>query len=491
LFGQFAALSFRQFSSGGLMVQALNKSEHDGKRRIAVIGAGPAGLVTARTLVSSGADVSIFERGSAVGGTWLGADHNGRNFIYKNLHINTSKRLTAFEGYPFPKETQVVPDHRDMARYLQGYAEHFGLIDKVRFGCAVTEVAPAGHGTSGGWTVKADGRPEEVFDAVVVAIGPFNRPFHSPDLAAFQGTYVHSADYRDPVPYAGKKVCIVGAGNSAVDIGSDVCRTAERVVMVARSPVFVTPHLIRGVSFNDISRALQKPFVPSKLRRALLRGLVRIIHGKMTDCGFRPLTHKVHATISSTVVQDILFQRIDVKNGISKIDGRRITFADGESDEFDVLFAATGFITEFPFLAPSIIPTDGRLSLFNRIVPPGHDGLYFVGMINIDTPINFACEQQAKWVTAIEMGRTKLPSINEMHDAIARKDAWVRREYGSAARHSLQEESMIYYRELKRSLRDALNRAASSGGKPSSAAARNDRGTTLKNGSATAGRTDF
>lgn len=473
------------------MVQALNKSEHDRKRRIAVIGAGPAGLVTAKTLVASGANVSIFEQGSAVGGTWLGADHNGRNFIYKNLHINTSKRLTAFEGYPFPKDTQVVPDHRDMARYLQSYAEHFGLIDKVRFGCAVTDVAPAGQGTTDGWIVRVDGRPEEVFDAVVVAIGPFNRPFHSSDLAAFQGTYIHSADYRDPVSYAGKKVCIVGAGNSAVDIGSDVCRTAERVVMVARSPVFVTPHLVRGVSFNDISRALQKSFIPSKLRRALLRGLVRIIHGKMTDCGFRPLTHKVHATISSTVVQDILFKRIKVKNGIGSIDGRKITFTDGESDEFDVLFAATGFVTEFPFLSPSIVSTEGRLRLFNRIVPPGQDGLYFVGMINIDTPVNFACEQQAKWVAGIEMGRAKLPPMNEMHDAIARKDDWVRREYGSAARHSLQEESVIYYRELKRSLRDALNRAASSGEKPLSAIAQSDRPTTLKNGSATAGRADL
>ncbi len=473
------------------MVQALNKGEHDRKRRIAVIGAGPAGLVTAKTLVASGASVSIFEQGSAVGGTWLGADHNGRNFIYKNLHINTSKRLTAFEGYPFPKDTQVVPDHRDMARYLQSYAEHFGLIDKVRFGCAVTDVAPAGQGTTDGWIVRVDGRPEEVFDAVVVAIGPFNRPFHSSDLAAFQGTYIHSADYRDPVSYAGKKVCIVGAGNSAVDIGSDVCRTAERVVMVARSPVFVTPHLVRGVSFNDISRALQKPFIPSKLRRALLRGLVRIIHGKMTDCGFRPLTHKVHATISSTVVQDILFRRIEVKNGIGSIDGRKITFTDGVSDEFDVLFAATGFVTEFPFLSPSIVSTEGRLRLFNRIVPPGQDGLYFVGMINIDTPVNFACEQQAKWVAGIEMGRAKLPPMNEMHDAIARKDDWVRREYGSAARHSLQEESVIYYRELKRSLRDALNRAASSGEKPLSAIAQSDRPTTLKNGSATAGRADL
>lgn len=441
-----------------LMIDRRNSTGAQKRKRIAVIGAGPAGLVTAKTLLEAGAEVVVYEQGSAVGGTWLGADHNSRNFIYKNLHINTSKRLTAFEGFPFPEDTQVVPDHRDMARYMQAYAERFGLLKNTRLETSIVELSPVGNESALGWTVTANDGSKEKFDAAVVCTGPFNRPYHSPDFAEFKGQYVHSADYRVPEPYAGKRVCIIGAGNSAVDIGADICRTAERVVMIARSPVFVTPHLVCGISFNDVIRALQKPFIPSKLRRAIVRGLVRIIHGKMTDCGFRPMTHKVHATISSTIVQDILFNRVEVKNGISSIQGADIVFEDGERAEFDVLVAATGFITEFPFLSTSLVPTDGRLQLYNRIVPPDAPGLYFVGMINLDTPINFACEQQAKWIAGIELGGCVLPSADAMRAAIERKDRWVRKEYGSANRHSLQEESVIYYRELKKTLREALKR---------------------------------
>lgn len=428
-------------------------------KRVAVIGAGPAGLVTAKTLMQAGMQPVIYERGRAVGGTWRWGAENGRQFLYKNLHINTSKRLTAFDGLPFPEDTQPIPDHADMGRYMQAYAEHFGLLPHMRLRTAVAEVTPLRREAGARWRVRTDAGDEDVFDAVVVCTGPFERPSHVPQFTSFAGEYLHSADYREPAAYVGKKVCIVGAGNSAVDIASDICATANGVTLVARSPVFVMPHTIYGISSNDISRALQAKWFPSALRRRIMRTLVRIVHGPMTAHGFRPLTHRVHATISSTIIQDILFRRVLVKNGIESIDGRRISFSDGTSDEFDAIIAATGFVTEFPFLSTDIVAPDvNRLALYNRIVPPGFPGLYFVGMVNIDTPINFVCERQARWVAAVEAGNAVLPDEKEMRDRIAAKDAWVRRYYGAADRHSVQEESKIYYPELDRSLRDALRR---------------------------------
>ncbi len=432
---------------------------HDARRkRIAVIGAGPAGLVTAKTLIQRGADVVVYERGNAVGGTWRWGAENGRQFLYKNLHINTSKRLTAFEGYPFPADTQPIPDHRDMARYMQGYAERFSLLDRTRLNTSVESVVRV-EGAPRRWVVRSSDGDEAIYDAVVVCTGPFNRPQHVPEFADFGGEYVHSADYREPGAYVGKRVCIVGAGNSAVDIASDICTTADRVVLIARSPVFVLPHTIFGVNFNDVSRALQAWWIPSGLRRRISRTLVRIVHGRMTDHGFRPLTHRVHGTISSTIIQDILFRRVVVKNGITAINGQNLEFSDGTSEQFDALIAATGFVTEFPFLPQGAVAGQGnRLSLYNRIVPPGQPGLYFVGMINIDTPINFACERQAKWIAEVELKGAMLPDVAEMQRSIAQKNAWVRKHYGEAARHSVQEESKIYYRELDRSLRCALRR---------------------------------
>lgn len=446
----------------GTIEQFLPNDEHP-KRRAAVIGAGPAGLVTAKTLMEFGFDVSVYESGSFVGGTWVYNNDNGRQFLYKNLHINTSKALTAFSGLPFPQETQPIPDHRDMARYFAAYAEHFNVTRKIRFNSPVREVLPvplAGNKRSQ-WRVLADNQAPEIYDIVAICTGAFDKPKSFAEAQYFTGEYLHSSEYREPERYVGKHVCVVGAGNSAVDIASDLCTTASSVTLVARSAVKIVPHFIAGRSLNDIGRSLQKRWIPDAVRRFITRILVNIVHGNETSLGFKPLKHRVHPTISSTIVQDILFSRVKVRQGIETVSDKKITFTDGASQEFDTIIAATGFTIGFPFLSREIIDgTKGNLDLYLRIVPPEWPGLYFVGMVNPDTPINFACERQARWIAAIERDGAVLPNAKEMFQQIADKNAWVARFYGTAARHSFQEESKIYYRELDIVLRKARKRVS-------------------------------
>lgn len=446
----------------GIIEQFLPNDEHPG-RRAAVIGAGPAGLVTAKTLMEFGFDVAVYESGSYVGGTWVYNNDNGRQLLYKNLHINTSKVLTAFSGLPFPKETQAIPDHRDMARYFAAYAEHFNVTHKVRFNSPVREVLPvpvAGSKRSQ-WRVTADNQNPDIFDIVVVCTGAFDKPKSFGGAENFTGEYLHSSAYREPGRYVGKHVCVIGAGNSAVDIASDLCTTAGSVTLVARSAVKIVPHFIAGRSLNDINRSLQKWWIPDAIRRFITKTLVNVVHGPETNLGFKQLKHRVHPTISSTIVQDILFNRVKVRQGVEKISGKKITFNDGASQEFDTIIAATGFTIGFPFLSREIVDgAKGNLDLYLRIVPPEWPGLYFVGMVNPDTPINFACERQARWIAALERDGAVLPSASEMFRQIAAKNAWVARFYGTAARHSFQEESKIYYRELDNALRRARKNAA-------------------------------
>ena len=156
-----------------------------------------------------------------------------------------------------------------------------------------------------------------------------------------------------------------------------------------------------------------------------------------------------------------MFDRVAVKQGISAIEGPFVNFVDGSHEEFDCIIAATGFVTEFPFLPAEIVQaTAPTLNLYKRIVMPGWPGLYFVGMINLDTPINFACERQARWIAAIECGGVALPSKDEMLTDIATKRAWVEKTFGTANRHSLQEDSVAYYAELSRALRKGRRRYA-------------------------------
>lgn len=437
------------------------KSGYFERKAAAVIGAGPAGLVTAKVLKDKGFDVTVYEKASVVGGTWVYDNDNGRNYLYRNLHINTSRKLTQFSDLPFDAATRRVPDHRDMARYLQAYAERFQLRSLVRFKTEVASVQPlAGGSNPAGWSVQCTDGRTDAFDTVVVCTGPFARPAHYEDIRTrFTGKYLHSSDYREPEAFVGKRVCIIGAGNSAVDIASDICRTAARTALVARSPVFIMPHFVLGQAIGDIAALMQHRLFPARLRRQIMTWLIRVVHGDMTSHGFKPLTHRVHATISSTIIQDILFGRVAVKQGITSTDGDEIKFVDGTKERFDFVIAATGFITEFPFLSEDIVrPVNNHIDLYKRVAAPDAPGLYFVGMINLDTPINFACEKQAHWIAAVESENLALPSADHMRADIAAKQAWVEKTFGPSLRHSLQEDSVPYYAELTRALRKARRR---------------------------------
>lgn len=430
----------------------------DDKRRVAIIGAGPAGLVSAKTMKEAGFDVTVYEIGSVVGGTWVFDNDNGRNFIYRNLHINTSKKLTAFEGWPFDPSVQRIPSHHDMARYLQSYAEHFDLYPHIRLKSEVTAIRqqPSSAGAKK-WSVNVADGSAETFDIVIVCSGPYTRPLHASEIKDnFTGEYVHSADYRIPEIFQGKKVCVIGAANSAVDVASDICTITSGVTLVARSPVFIMPHILNGREMFDVMDIFQKKFVPASIRKWAINKLVRAVHGDMVKLGFKVPTHRIQPTISSTIVQDIIFERVLVRQGIRKVEGRMIEFVDGVREEFDTIIAATGFIKEFPFMEDSLVHKEaGHLDLYKRIVAPGRPGLYFVGMINVDTPINHALECQAKWIAAIEEHRLPLPNEIEMRADIAAAKNWAEQTFGGSQRHSLQEDRVRYFTGLERVLRKA------------------------------------
>jgi dimethylaniline monooxygenase (N-oxide forming) len=429
-------------------------------RRVAIIGAGPAGLVSAKTMMERGFDVTVYEIGSVVGGTWVFDNDNGRNFIYRNLHINTSKKLTAFEGLPFDASVQRIPDHHDMARYLQGYAKHFGLEPRIRLRSEVLKIAPRVAADQQNWEVEAADGSSETYHIVIVCSGPYTRPLHAPEIRDnFRGEYVHSADYRVPEAFTGKRVCIIGAANSAVDVASDICTTAKSVTLVARSPVFIMPHILNGREMFDVLDIFQKRYIPDRIRKWAIKKLVRAVHGDMVGLGFKAPTHRIQPTISSTIVQDIMFERVLVKQGIASIDGRMITFVDGSASEFDTIVAATGFIKEFPFLDDALLRKDGsHLELYKRIVAPEHVGLYFVGMINVDTPINHALEQQAKWIGTIEGEQLPLPGRDDMLADIEDAKRWAARTFGGSQRHTLQEDRVRYFSGLRKAVSRARRR---------------------------------
>jgi dimethylaniline monooxygenase (N-oxide forming) len=194
-------------------------------KTIAIIGAGPAGLVAARFLKAQGFEPTLFERGTRIGGQW---DHTAvTSGIWPDMRTNTSRTLTRFSDLDYPKGVGVFPRNQDVWRYLDDYAHHFGLLGHVYLGATVEKLSVS---TSGGyelaWRSPRGILHTESFGKVVVASGFCNTP-RMPEIAglpAFTGAggAIHSFDYPGAEAYRGQKVLIAGANISALEIAADL-----------------------------------------------------------------------------------------------------------------------------------------------------------------------------------------------------------------------------------------------------------------------------
>ena len=202
--------------------------------KVAVIGAGAAGLVCARELLREGLQPTVFEASSAVGGTWVYDPRPSRHgAMYASLRTNLPTDVMAFRDVPFEglSETRRFPGHAAIRAYLERFVVDFELEPHIRFGTAVRRVSREG----GGFLVEAEGGG--FFDAVAVCTGHYHRPFRPdlPGLEGFAGRVSHSHDYRVPAPYRGRRVALFGAKSSGIDLSGELAAVADAVWLSGRA----------------------------------------------------------------------------------------------------------------------------------------------------------------------------------------------------------------------------------------------------------------
>jgi len=415
--------------------------------RVGIIGAGAAGLAAARRLIESGVDVVAFEAGSHVGGLWVYENDNGLSPAYRSLHINSESGITAFDGYPFPPGTPLYPSHEEMAAYFAGFAEHFGLKERIRFHSPVESARPL---PGGRWALTVRGGATENVDAVVLASGHQNTPRHADFVGDFVGEYMHSQDYRVPDPFADKDVLVVGAGNSALDIAADICPVTRSTTLAARSPVQILPRMFLGAPTARLLGRIERPGVPWAVSRRLRNLICRVAHGPMEQWGFTTPTTRTHPTSHPTLIHHMAWQRVIGKPGVDSVRERTVRFADGSEQKFDAIIGATGYEIELPMLPPEAVPLNGReLDLYRRIVHPDVPGLYFAGFFNVSGGANVAMmDHQARWIAAVVAGDVRLPGARAMRRSISADHRYIRSRYPSSARYGLELEPRRYLRQL-------------------------------------------
>src|SRR3954447_12983374 len=236
---------------------------------VCVIGAGSSGIAAVKALAQRGIDFDCFERSDRVGGNWVFRNANGVSSAYKSLHINTSRDRMAYSDFPMPAEYPDFPHHTQVAAYFDAYVDHFGLRERITFQTGVDRAEPH----EGGWRVTLDTGETRDFRALLVANGHHWDPRWPepafPGAEDFTGVQMHSHHYTgdDPELFAGRRVVVLGMGNSAMDIAGKAAQTAERVLVAARRGAWIVPKYVFG---RPLDQFVTAPRIPLRIRQRFM-----------------------------------------------------------------------------------------------------------------------------------------------------------------------------------------------------------------------------
>jgi cation diffusion facilitator CzcD-associated flavoprotein CzcO len=345
--------------------------------KVLIIGGGPAGLAVGGALKHAGIDSVLIERGETVGTRW----HNQ----YERLHLHTAKRTSALPYFPFPANYPKYPSRQQVVDYLNAYADHFKL--DVR--CNTT--AQSARKTADGWRVETD-HDTYLAAHLIVATG-FNDVPNIPMWQGqdhFGGTILHSVDFRSGATYKGKRVLVVGFGNSGAEIALDLCEQGAQTSVSVRNPINIVRRDLYGLPIQQWSIILS--YLPPQVADLVNIPSTLRYYGDIERYGLRKLpygpatqTRKYQTipVIDIGTIQKIREGKISVYPGIESFTESAVKFVDGREVPFDVVVLATGYRPQLDQLLGDVtaLVDDRGYPLVN-----GHEtalkGLYFCGLQN-------------------------------------------------------------------------------------------------------------
>jgi cation diffusion facilitator CzcD-associated flavoprotein CzcO len=434
--------------------------------RVCIIGAGCSGLATAKRLKDHGIAYDQFDLSDDVGGNWYFGNPNGLSAAYESLHIDTSKTRLQLEDFPVPDDWPDFPHHSQMHDYFRDYADHFGLREAITFGTGVDRAVRR----DGGWDVTLSTGERRSYTDLVVANGHHWKP-RLPDYpGTFDGVLMHSHEYRspfDPVDLRGRTVVVVGMGNSGLDIASELSARwlTAKLYVSARRGVWVLTKYRNGVPADKM---MAPPDIPREEGLRMARAMIKEQLGRMSDYGLPEPDHEplaAHPSVSADFLTRAGSGDIHMLPEIERLDGRSVHLVDGTSVEADVIVCATGYDMSFPFFDDEDIElhpdSDHRYPLFKRMIKPGVDHLYFMGLAQSSPTIVNLAEQQSKLLAGLLNGSYALPAVAEQERIMRADEEAHLAQYYAAKRHTIQIDFARYCLDLHEEIAAGRRRAAS------------------------------
>lgn len=420
--------------------------------KICIIGAGSSGIVAAKVLKQHGLPFDCFERGSGIGGNWRFRNDNGMSASYASLHINTSKSRMAYADFPMPEDYPDYPHHSQILAYFEDYVDHFDLRSHIRFSTTVDNVEP----DDGGWRVTLDDGSSQRYRSVLVA----NGHHWSPKLATFTGEFSgqqrHSHGYETPAGLEGKRVLVVGIGNSGVDIACESSRIAAKTFISTRRSAHILPKYAFGRPIDTFTTP-SSGHLPLTIQKIAYQAILGLSRGPQHTFGVPEPEHHVlaaHPTISAELLNLVGHGKIAMKPDVERLDGEQVHFVDGSVEEIDEIILATGYKVSFPFFDAQLIDSrDNEIPLYHHVAHFDLPHLYFIGLIQPLGAIMPLAEVQSQWVAKLLTGDCALPQRSAMEKAYRKQRQAMAKRYVASPRHTLQVDFYPYMHQLQAEMR--------------------------------------
>jgi hypothetical protein len=309
------------------------------------------------------------DAGDGVGGLW-------RDGVYQGVHIVSSKKSTGYTDYPMPAHYPDFPSSTQMLRYLENFARDRELSETVELNRHVVRAAPLADES---WQVTFENGEERTYKGVVVCNGHHWDKRLPQYPGRFTGTLIHSKDYNEPKQLQGKRVLVIGGGNSGCDIACESARVGAACDLSLRSGYWFLPKTAFGRPLSDL------PIwnLPVWLQRLVLRALVRVFIGDYRHYGLQKPNHKLferHPAYGTEVLNYLRQGRIKPRPDIARLSGTKVHFTDGSLGEYDLIVAATGFNNALPFLPKSLVPVENDIvQVYGGAFPDTVKNLYIIG----------------------------------------------------------------------------------------------------------------